>query len=221
MVALTVLDAEKFLLDKREGPAIQVAVEEDRSARPLKADRIDLESDMIKLIVLTSSLMSLLGSWVFSSRRSISEISAKHSLRSRHGRTRLREREPRMGDCASTWREYPLRLFIISIASPRLPEARHKEAFECCLLWVALMVLPRPEIDADGSLRCQKSNRRCCCSRIVCLLCQRPRCHFRKLMHVSCNSQSHSYIQTTDRLLSPYMKTAHLVLSSIRRNVCS
>lgn len=57
MVALTVLDAEKFLLDKREGPAMQVAVEEDRSARPLKADRSDLESDMIKPIVLPSSLM--------------------------------------------------------------------------------------------------------------------------------------------------------------------
>jgi hypothetical protein len=98
MVALTVLDAEKFLLDKREGPAMQVAVEEDRSARPLKADRSDLENDMIKLIVLSSRLMSLLGGWVFSSRRSISEISAKHSLTSR---TRLREREPRMGDCAS------------------------------------------------------------------------------------------------------------------------
>lgn len=98
MVALTVLDAEKFLLDKREGPAMQVAIEEDRSARPLKADRSDLENDMIKLIVLSSRLMSLLGSWVFSSRRSISEISAKHSLTSR---TRLREREPRMGDCAS------------------------------------------------------------------------------------------------------------------------
>jgi hypothetical protein len=57
MVALTVLDAEKFLLDKREGPAMQVAFEEDRSARPLKADRSDLESDMIKPIVLPSSLM--------------------------------------------------------------------------------------------------------------------------------------------------------------------
>lgn len=57
MVALTALDAEKFLLDKREGPAMQVAVEEDRSARPLKADRSDLEIDMIKLIALPSRLM--------------------------------------------------------------------------------------------------------------------------------------------------------------------
>jgi hypothetical protein len=111
MVALTALDAEKFLLDKREGPAIQVAVEEDRSARPLKADRSDLETDMIKPIVLPSSLMLSLGSWVFSSRRSILEISAKHSLRSStDGRTRLSEREPRMGDCASSWHEYSLRL---------------------------------------------------------------------------------------------------------------
>lgn len=44
-----------------------------------------------------------------------------------------------------------------------------QDASECCSLWVALTVLPRPEIEADGSLPRQKSNRRCCCTN-CCLL---------------------------------------------------
>lgn len=159
MVALTVLDAEKFLLDKREGPAIQVAVEEDRSARPLKADKSDLEIDMIKLIILPSILMLLLGSWVVSSRRSILEISAKHS---RDGRTRLSEREPRMAVCASRWREYSQSVSI-SIASPKLPESRHKMLSNESGWHLRSYLVPKSML-MGGSLCCQKSNRRCCCT---------------------------------------------------------
>lgn len=105
----------------------------------------------------------------------------------------------------------------ISIASLRLPESNHKMQFEYCILWVALTVLPRLEIDADGSLCCQISNLRCCCSRTaVCLLCQRLRCHFRKLRRTCDHIE---LLQTSYH--HPVLKTAHPALSASSLNVCS
>jgi hypothetical protein len=188
MVALTALDAEKFLLDKREGPAIQVAVEEDRSARPLKADRSDLETDMIKPIVLPSSLML--------SFRKLGILISKVDLRNlgealtslEHGRTDALERTgAENGRLRFELARILSQTVTISIASPRLPESRHKMHSNVAYSgWHLRSYLVPKLMLMGGSFCCQKSNRRCCYSRIFELFVYfvsdlDAQCQFRKL----------------------------------------